>query len=115
MKANKQRIGQHYEQLVGREFYARLLKQMLSGPVIPMVWEGLDAIRMGRKLMGSAEPTESMPGTIRGDFSIDVGRSILHGSHSSEAAATEIKLWFDPTEIVEWIPANAYFLNEFYY
>lgn len=88
---------------------------MLSGPVIPIVFEGLDAIRMGRKLMGSAEPTESMPGTIRGDFSIDVGRSILHGSHTPEAAAKEIHLWFHENELIEWIPANAYYINEMYY
>lgn len=88
---------------------------MVSGPVIPMVWEGLDAIKMGRKLMGSAEPTESMPGTIRGDFSIDVGRSILHGSHSPEAAAKEIRIWFNDNELVEWTPADSYFINEFFY
>lgn len=88
---------------------------MVSGPVIAMVWEGLNAIKMGRKLMGSAEPLESMPGTIRGDFSIDVGRSILHGSHTPEAAAKEIQLWFNENELVEWIPANAYYINEMYY
>lgn len=88
---------------------------MISGPVIPMVWEGLDAIRMGRKLMGSAEPTESMPGTIRGDFSIDVGRSILHGSHSTEAAAKEIQIWFNENELVDWNPADSYYINEFFY
>lgn len=88
---------------------------MVSGPVVPMVWEGLDAIKMGRKLMGSAEPLESMPGTIRGDFSIDVGRSILHGSHLPDAAAKEIRIWFNEDELVEWIPANAYYLNELYY
>lgn len=114
MKASKQRIVQHYEHLASREFYSRLLKQMASGPVVPMVWEGLDAIRMGRKLIGSAEPLESMPGTIRGDFSIDVERTIIHGSHLPEAAAKEIHLWFNESELVEWIPANSNYINEFY-
>lgn len=63
---------------------------MLSGPIVPMVWEGLDAIKMGRKRIGSGQTSESMPGTIRGDFSIDVERTVIHGSRTPEGAANEI-------------------------
>lgn len=108
-------MGKHYEHLKNREFYSRLLRHMVSGPVLPMVWEGLDAIQMGRRLMGSAEPSESRPGTIRGDFSTDVERSILHGSHSPEGAAKEIRLWFNENELVDWTPAHLYFINEIFY
>lgn len=87
---------------------------MVSGPVIPMVFEGLNVVKLGRQLMGSAEPHESMPGTIRGDFSMDVGRTVVHGSHLPEAAEKEIHIWFDEKELVSWTPATSYWLNEQY-
>lgn len=102
----------HYEQLAGKEFFSRLMKQMISGPVVPMVWEGLNAVQIGRKMLGSAEPLESAPGTIRGDFSIDVGRSVIHGSHSVNAADKEMHLWFNTSELISWIPANENWMYE---
>lgn len=65
--------------------------------------------------MGSGDPLESMPGTIRGDFSSDIERSILHGSHTYESAAEEINLWFNENELFEWMLANSHSINEYYY
>ena len=59
---------------------------MLSGPVVAMVWEGKSVVSTGRKMLGETNPVNSLPGTIRGDFCIDVGRNICHGSDSVEAA-----------------------------
>ena len=67
---------------------------MASGPVVCMVWEGKNVVATGRKMLGATNPLESAPGTIRGDFAIDVGRNICHGSDSVESAEREIKLWF---------------------
>lgn len=67
---------------------------MLSGPVVGMVWQGKDVVKTGRKMLGETNPLASLPGTIRGDFCIDVGKNLCHGSDSVESAEREIKLWF---------------------
>ena len=66
-----------------------------------MVWEGHNVVKTGRKMLGATRPDDSEPGTIRGDFSIDVGRNIIHGSDSVESANKEIELWFG-TELQSW-------------
>ena len=67
-----------------------------------MVWEGNNAVTTGRKMLGATRPDESAPGTIRGDYAIDVGRNIIHGSDSVDSANKEIGLWFKKDEIVSW-------------
>ena len=67
-----------------------------------MVWEGANVVLTGRKMLGATKPFDSNPGTIRGDFCIDVGRNICHGSDSVESANKEIDLWFKPEELVSW-------------
>ena len=67
---------------------------MLSGPVMCLVFEGKGVVKTGRKLLGETNPLESAPGTIRGDFAVEVGRNICHGSDSVESAEREIALWF---------------------
>lgn len=66
-----------------------------------MVWEGKDVVKQGRKLVGATNPLESAPGTIRGDYCLDMGRNIIHGSDSTESAAKEIALWF-PEGLVDY-------------
>lgn len=79
---------------------------MSSGPVVPMVWEGLNVVKTGRVMLGATNPADSAPGTIRGDLCIQVGRNIIHGSDSVESANKEISLWFTEKEVVNWKPAN---------
>ena len=67
---------------------------MLSGPVVGMVWAGKDVVKTGRKMLGETNPLASAPGTIRGDYALDVGRNICHGSDAVESAEREIALWF---------------------
>lgn len=78
---------------------------MSSGPVVPMVWEGLNVVKTGRVMLGATNPADSAPGTIRGDLCVQVGRNIIHGSDSVESANKEIALWFKESEIVAWKPA----------
>lgn len=77
---------------------------MISGPIVPMVWEGSNAVSVTRNMMGN--PGLAPPGTIRGDFSMDMGRSIIHGSHTKKLAENEIKLWFQADELVSWSPST---------
>ena len=82
------------------------------GPVVPMVWEGLNSVKTGRKMLGETNPADSLPGTIRGDFCIEVGRNITHGSDSVESAKKEIDLWFKPEEVADWTPAQKEWVYE---
>jgi len=75
---------------------------MGSGPIVAMVWEGEGAVATGRKMLGETKPQDSAPGTIRGDFCIQVGRNICHGSDAVESANKEIALWFKPEELNDW-------------
>uniref|UniRef100_A0A8D1WAW9 Nucleoside diphosphate kinase n=1 Tax=Sus scrofa TaxID=9823 RepID=A0A8D1WAW9_PIG len=67
-----------------------------------LVWEGLNVVKTGRVMLGETNPADSKPGTIRGDFCIQVGRNIIHGSDSVESAEKEIGLWFHPEELVDY-------------
>ncbi|CAM5097142.1 unnamed protein product [Natator depressus] len=102
MQASEDLLKEHYIDLKDRPFYAGLVKYMYSGPVVAMVWEGLNVIKTGRVMLGETNPADSKPGTIRGDFCVQVGRNIIHGSDSAESAETEINLWFTPEELVEY-------------
>merc|ERR1712110_995717 len=77
-------MEKHYEDLKSKKFFPGLIEYMTSGPVICMVWQGMDAVVTGRKMLGATKPADSEPGTIRGDLCIDVGRNICHGSDSVE-------------------------------
>merc|ERR1711962_529158 len=94
MLANDQLLRTHYADLAKKGFFPELIRYMGSGPVVPMVWQGLGAVKQGRVLLGATNPKDSAPGTVRGDLCIDVGRNIIHGSDSVESAEKEIGLWF---------------------
>jgi nucleoside-diphosphate kinase len=96
----------HYADLSTKPFFGGLTTFLASGPVVAMVWQGKDVVKTGRKLIGATNPLESSPGTIRGDFCIDVGRNIIHGSDAVESAQKEIALWFDPKELVSFKPTK---------
>ncbi|KAE8578016.1 hypothetical protein XENTR_v10023274 [Xenopus tropicalis] len=102
VQASKDLLKQHYIDLKDRPFYPGLVDYMSSGPVLAMVWEGLNVVKTGRVMLGETNPADSKPGTIRGDFCIQVGRNIIHGSDSVESANKEIALWFEDKELVEY-------------
>ncbi|KAJ8659814.1 nucleoside diphosphate kinase [Lichtheimia ornata] len=90
----QEHLEEHYKDLAGKPFFPGLIQYMRSGPVVGMVWAGKDAVKTGRVMLGQTNPMASAPGTIRGDFALDVGRNICHGSDSVESAEREIALWF---------------------
>lgn len=91
----------HYADLKKKPFFPGLVKFFSSGPIVCMCWEGKDVIKQGRQMLGETQPLASKPGSIRGDFSIDLGRNICHGSDSPEAAEHELKMWF-PEGANDW-------------
>ena len=103
MWASKELLEKHYADLSGRPFFPGLVNYMSSGPVVPMVWEGLNVVKTGRQMLGATNPDDSLLGTIRGDFCIQVGRNILHGSDAVESAEKEIALWFGEKELVSGV------------
>ncbi|KAK1760991.1 nucleoside diphosphate kinase [Echria macrotheca] len=102
----KEHLEKHYEDLKDKPFFAGLVNYMNSGPIAAMVWEGRDAVKTGRTILGATNPLASAPGTIRGDYAIDVGRNVCHGSDSVENAKKEIALWFKPEEVISWKSAQ---------
>jgi len=112
MQASEDHCKQHYFDLSDQPFFDGLVKYMASHPVCAMVWEGTNVIQIGRKMMGETNPFESLPGTIRGDYCIEIGRNVIHGSDSVEAAKKEINLWFKPEELCNWQQAAAAWIYE---
>ena len=75
--------------------------------VFQMVWKGRGAVEAGRAILGETDPLASSPGTVRGDFGLDIGKNLCHGSDSVEAAKKEISMWFKDQELVQWSPKLA--------
>ncbi|KAK2184619.1 hypothetical protein NP493_258g05038 [Ridgeia piscesae] len=105
VQASEEHLKKHYSDLSSKPFFGGLVKYMSSGPVVPMVWEGLNVVKTGRIMLGETNPANSLPGTIRGDFCIEVGRNICHGSDAVESAKKEIDLWFSKEEQCQWKPS----------
>ena len=101
-KPTKEHMETHYEDLKSKGFFPGLIAYACSGPVCAMVWEGDNAVKTGRKMLGATKPFDSEPGSIRGDYCIDVGRNIIHGSDAVESANKEIALWFPDAELCSW-------------
>lgn len=98
----KEHLEKHYEDLKGKKFFPGLIEYMTSGPVVATVWQGSQAVKVGRRIVGETDPIESQPGTIRGDYCIEKGRNIIHASDTVENAEKEIALWFRQEEISSW-------------
>lgn len=93
-RPSREHMEAHYADLAQKSFFSDLVDFMTSGPVLCMVFCGKDVVKTGRRILGETNPLASAPGTIRGDYGIDVGRNICHGSDSVENAEKEIALWF---------------------
>ncbi len=92
----------HYGIHKGRPFYDDLVAYITSGPIVAMAWEGNDAIKAARNTIGATNPVEANAGTIRGDFGMEIGRNLVHGSDSPENGVKEVSLFFVDEEIVDW-------------
>ena len=85
---------QHYAEHEGKPFFGELVEFITSGPLVAMVLEGHEAVVAARQVIGATNPLEAAPGSIRGDFALEVGQNMVHGSDSSESAAREVGLFF---------------------
>ena len=94
MQVDEELAGRHYGEHVDRPFFPGLVSFITSGPIVAMIWEATNAVALARQTMGATNPADAAPGTIRGDFGIDIGRNIVHGSDSPESATREIGLFF---------------------
>ncbi len=103
---------EHYAEHAEKPFFQALVDYITSGPVVAMVVEGKEAVKVVRTLVGATNPVEASPGTIRGDFGMDIGRNVVHASDSLESAEREISLFFDADEIVEYSKSGEEWLYE---
>ena len=98
----KETAENHYGEHKERPFFPSLISYITSGPVLAMVLEGENAVSVCRNMMGKTNPSESAPGTIRGDYAMVTGLNIIHGSDSPESAKREISIFFKPEELVTY-------------
>lgn len=102
MQISPEMAAKHYGEHLGKPFYSELLEFITSGPVVAMVWQGLNAVAVARAMMGKTNPADASPGTIRGDFAVFMGNNVVHGSDSLESAEREINLFFSSSELVSY-------------
>ena len=86
--------AQHYAEHEGKGFYDELVTFITSGPLVAMVLEGEQAVVAARQVIGATDPLKANTGSIRGDFAIEVGQNMVHGSDAPESAAREVALFF---------------------
>ncbi len=94
MTVDTELAQRHYEEHEGKPFFSDLVEFITSGPLVAMVLEGEEVVPAARQVIGATNPLEASPGSIRGDFAIEVGQNLVHGSDSPESAAREVSLFF---------------------
>ncbi|MBE8967848.1 nucleoside-diphosphate kinase [Nostocales cyanobacterium LEGE 12452] len=112
LKVSRELAEQHYGVHRERPFFGGLVEFITSSPVVAMVWEGDGVIASARKIIGATNPLTAEPGTIRGDYGLNIGRNLIHGSDAPETAQQEIALWFKDEELVSWQPHLTPWLHE---
>ena len=94
MTMSRELAAEHYAEHEGKGFYEELVTFITSGPLVAMVLEGEQAVAAARQVIGATDPLQATTGSIRGDFAIEVGQNMVHGSDSPESAAREVALFF---------------------
>lgn len=112
MQVSRELANQHYGEHFGKPFFDGLVSFITSGPIVAMAIQGNGAVAIVRKTMGATNPAESPPGTVRGDYGIDIGRNLVHGSDSVESAKHEVALFFDVSELVDYSRATDPWITE---
>lgn len=102
MQVSDELARQHYGEHVDRPFFAGLVQFITSSPIVAMAWEANSAAEIVRNTMGQTNPANSPAGTIRGDFGVDIGRNLVHGSDSPESGVREVNLFFRPEELLSY-------------
>ena len=101
-KLPEKRVRDQYREHLEKPFFPSLYHYITSGPCFLMVWEGRNVVPVVRTLVGATNPAEAVPGTIRGDLAIDIGRNVIHASDSPESARREISLHFSEHELCSY-------------
>ncbi len=112
MQVTRELAGKHYAEHEGKPFYDGLVDYITASPVVALALEGPEAIAITRKMMGVTKPAEAAPGTIRGDFGVDIGRNLIHGSANADDAAREVGLFFSDAELIRWDRAIENWITE---
>jgi len=102
IKVSMKQAEEHYAIHKGKPFYDGLLQYITSEPVIAMVVEGKDAVQVTRKIVGATNPVDAEPGSIRGDYALEIGRNIIHAADSPENAIVEYKIYFEEEEFLNY-------------
>jgi len=100
LQVTREQAKKHYAVHKDKPFYEGLIKYITSGPAIAMVVEGWDAVKHTRRLVGATDPHSALPGSIRGDYGLDIQRNIVHAADSVENAKTEYSIYFDEEELI---------------
>lgn len=112
LKVDRELAETHYDVHRERSFFPGLITYITSSPVVVMALEGKNAVKAARKTIGATKPVEATPGTIRGDFGMEVGRNLVHGSDSVENGKTELALWFNESDLTPHTRINEKWLYE---
>jgi nucleoside-diphosphate kinase len=100
LRVTPEQAAQHYAEHEGKPFYPELVEFITSAPAVAMVLEGPAAVATVRTMMGTTNPLDSAPGTIRGDYALELGENVVHGSDSVDSAEREIAIYFAPADLV---------------
>jgi nucleoside-diphosphate kinase len=93
---------EHYKEHTGKPFFSGLVEYITSTPLVAMALEGPSAVELCRSTIGATNPVAAAPGSIRGDYGIQVGRNLVHGSDSTASAERELGLFFEASELVTY-------------
>ncbi|HIE83344.1 MAG TPA: nucleoside-diphosphate kinase [Dehalococcoidia bacterium] len=103
LQVSRELAEDHYGEHLGKPFFEGLVAYITSSPIIAAVFEGTDAVSAARSTMGGTKPVDAAPGTIRGDYGLEIGRNVVHGSDSPESAEREISIFFgDNADVISW-------------
>lgn len=102
MQVSRELAEKHYDIHRERPFFADLVNYITSSPVVVIALEGTDAVAAARNTIGKTKPSEADAGTIRGDFALEIGRNLVHGSDSIENGQLEVSNFFADNELVSW-------------
>jgi nucleoside-diphosphate kinase len=102
MQISQELASKHYSVHQGKPFYNSLVEYITASPVVVLAVQGNDVIKIVRSTVGATKPAEASPGTIRGDFGLEIGRNLIHASDSPENGETEVSLFFQPSELLNW-------------
>ena len=97
MTVTRELAQEHYAEHAERPFFDELVNFITSGPIVAMVLEGSEAVQAARQVIGATNPLEAAPGSIRGEYALEVGRNMVHGSDSPGSAEREVALFFSET------------------